>query len=474
MSDFSVILNNQQQPIPLYKGNRLYSFYAPEKEVARYIDLKYTNKKSVIVIGDVGYYLTKALYERNGVKNILVIIPKIECLDAPLLEKNIPECVSICKTLNKDQIILQLEKWLNWQLLFDTQILVWENSLKNIPMLIDICQLVYSYFSQRVATLTTSNYFGFNWIKNAIHHSLYANSSYQIPMSKKTVALVASGASLNNHIGFLKEKQNELTIICVSSALKTLFHHKVKVDYVVATDGGYHAKTLLVPLEREIKNHPPLLITTLHSAKTKYFATTLINQNSSIDKALGEFHQYSFNLPETPSVSCTALLIARKLSSLPLLVFGLDLDSENEKIHATPHPSYDKAHNKSSKINPIQNQLYSNYMGSSLNALIRYREWFIDYQKEDKQWFRVETNGSPQIDNVISIKQAFKLLSQNKNTEISNGFIAHKKKTITKNEIIKKLCKHKESILLDFYPNFDDNKKEKIWNKIVEQNETDN
>ena len=45
MSDFSVILNNQQQPIPLYKGNRLYSFYAPEKEVARYIDLKYTNKK---------------------------------------------------------------------------------------------------------------------------------------------------------------------------------------------------------------------------------------------------------------------------------------------------------------------------------------------------------------------------------------------------------------------------------------------
>lgn len=468
MSLFSIQINKESLPIPLYNNARLYSFYDPIKEATRYADQKYSGGKNIIIIGDVGFYLAKVLSCHQARPKLFVIAPRLKCDQATLLQHNLPPQAIFFDTDNLTTLLAKLDKALTDKMLFETQILVWQTALNLVPNLKELASTIYCYFSQRVATLKTANHFGFNWIKNGINHSLSSCQYHTIPKSNKPVVIVASGASLNGLTNFLKKIRERVTLICVSSAYLTLLHYKIDPDYLVATDGGYYAKRLLAPLHYSSKNLP-IFITTLHGACTNYPKVALIDQGSIVDKALSGFHKYAFSLEETPSVSCTALLLARKIWEQEIFVVGLDLGSNNEKLHCVPHISINRLHTNSSRLNQVQCSCYNFFVGGSLVSLQRYKEWFLEYTKRDTNWYRVEATMATELKNTITASDAYNLIcSHKKNEHHSSTPTSYEKKiTPTKNEIAAALTKHKKAILEDFYPNFEDEQKAEIWKRIM-------
>ncbi len=182
----------------------------------------------------------------------------------------------------------------------------------------------------------------------AITHS-YGIRDVSDKLTHQPVIVAAAGPSLDNNVHQLRPVQNQITIICVDTAYRTLIHNGITPDIIVSTDptslnqahfeGLKPDPSAILAFDPEVYHPIPkrwpydrLFLNLEKNAFTRW-----------IEDCMGPFGY----LPKGGSVGHTAFYLARALGADPIVFIGLDLafNTEGGKTHASSsalHRKYGK------------------------------------------------------------------------------------------------------------------------------------
>ena len=240
--------------------------------------------------------------------------------------------------------------------------------------------------------LVTRQFFEKKWLLNSCNYLKYARNFCQPHISsKQPVVICASGPSLQNSISVIKENFEKCFVICLSSATSVLLNNNIIPDLILTTDGGWwageHLKSLKVhneipiaaPCEAFIpkvilKNNP--LLTLQYNDSSSFISTQILEQAGL----------QTFNALRNPTVSGTALFLAKAITDNKIFFCGLDLAGEKGQQHTKPNEIEKDNLIKDNRLKNTESRIaYSRYNTQSLGI---YRDWFCE-QKDLDSVYRV-------------------------------------------------------------------------------------
>lgn len=247
---------------------------------------------------------------------------------------------------------------------------------------------------QAKTVLTTRQFFEKKWLINSCNFFKYVNTIAEaLPESKLPLVICASGPSLKASLNTIKENQDKLFILCLSSALSVLIKNSIKADMILTTDGGFWAGEHL----KYLKKNPDILLAAPCEAfipkkvlscnpllSLKYNDCSSFINGEIIEKA----GLPSFEALRNPTVSGTGLYLAKAITNNKIYFCGLDLAASKGFSHTQPN----ELENNNCLVD---NRLYTkekriSASGFSSKSLEIYREWFSSLsQKEVEDLYRV-------------------------------------------------------------------------------------
>ncbi|MEW6607782.1 MAG: 6-hydroxymethylpterin diphosphokinase MptE-like protein [bacterium] len=150
------------------------------------------------------------------------------------------------------------------------------------------------------------------------------------------VIIVAAGPSLDKNVMHLKEAKDKAVIICVDTALRTLFNHNIKPDLVITIDAtaknyNYYLKDLDIS-DIYLIAGPAVYPETFLSAISKIFV-------SSFGHPLLDWIETFIGVKGTiklgGSVSTAAFDLARRGAANPIIFIGQDLGFPDDKVYTS-------------------------------------------------------------------------------------------------------------------------------------------
>ena len=233
--------------------------------------------------------------------------------------------------------------------------------------------------------LVTRQFFEQKWLINSCNFIKYAENLCQ-PFNKTKLPLVvcASGPSLQGCLTTIKSFNNKIFILCLSSALPVLIKNEIIPDLILTTDGGYWAGQHI----KYLKKNPGIGL----AAPCEAFIPKTILQGSPI-LALKYNDSSSFigleilkdagikaqEAVRNPTVSGTALYLAKALTDNKIFFCGLDLAQGKGFQHSQPNELEKNNEVYDSRLNTKESRIgRSRYNSSSLDI---YRNWFISLDK---------------------------------------------------------------------------------------------
>ncbi len=191
------------------------------------------------------------------------------------------------------------------------------------------------------SSLATIKTFGRKWLGNACRFFLTVESTASCKPFSAPCVVAASGPTLLKSLRELASYRGRFALIAVSSALGACRNSGLDPDIVVSTDGGNWSLMHLYPLV----SHKTLVaapMTSLSSASISRSCPFLIlDQGSFVESRLipllGVQADSPVSLPAHGTVSGTALLLASKICTGPIITAGFDLAAFGEIDHARPN-----------------------------------------------------------------------------------------------------------------------------------------
>lgn len=219
------------------------------------------------------------------------------------------------------------------------------------------------------ATLKTS---GRRWILNACRSFLLAEELLQTDREEVPIVLAAAGPTLEEAIEDIRPYREGYRLVAVSSALAALRARGLEPDLVVGTDGGNWSRYHLYPLAADAL---PLAapLTALPSAALSP-PLLLLSQGFFPEEDLVVKLGGGIRIPSHGTVTGSALALAARLSSGPLLVCGLDLASRDIRSHASPQGFDRLIEGKIRRLSPLESLVWDREWGSHPEAL-ELRPW---------------------------------------------------------------------------------------------------
>lgn len=194
------------------------------------------------------------------------------------------------------------------------------------------------HLETRKTELISRQYFEKKWFINSINFFKYINKTKLLHQIDKPVLIIASGPSLKDCLKIIYENQCKFVIIGLSSAINVLLKNKIIPDFCISTDGGFWATKHLKPL---INTNIPLAVTS-ESCIQKEFLQNLpiipLAYSDGLSSSLFEKLNFSYIKAErNPTVSGTALILAKQFTSNKVFFAGLDLCCQKGFAHTQPN-----------------------------------------------------------------------------------------------------------------------------------------
>ncbi len=236
---------------------------------------------------------------------------------------------------------------------------------------------VQQFLIERNASIITTVNFGMRWLRNSFIN--FTNQSHFTYIDKidKPVLIAASGPSLSYSLNLLMENRNRVFLIALPSSLHVLQHVNLKPDLIINTDPGFWN---ILHFMRYPYHDIPVAMPLTASFNKLQNPVFLINQNTYIEKILLQTLKIpSISLPSNGTVAGSALSLANKLTSFPVIFAGLDFSYDDIHEHVTPHTFDTLIETEQSRLSPLLSILYSRKIGNVLPGNIRQNRAFNTY-----------------------------------------------------------------------------------------------
>jgi hypothetical protein len=350
----------------------LHSRYDPELEARRFAqeELGSSSPSHVVLLGPCLGYLASAVRSlRPGARIVSVQFSGF------FAEQGGTRADASWDPISPLSLESFLDKTLDEDAISGVAVLEWEAASKVFPEEANAAKAAVKASLDRLAassyTVKTS---GRRWIANSCASFLLAKKACRAEATEAPILVASAGPSLWSSLLELPKRAEGFVVLAVSSALSACLRAGIAPDLVVASDGGYWSRLHLYPL---IACPLPLAtpLTALPSAAI-YRGTplTLIHQGTFAESELLPFLGDSIALPPHGTVSGTAIQLAARLTSGPIVVAGLDLASFGDQDHARPHGFEPVLVNDASRIAPMETASWSR-ASASAPILLRNRPW---------------------------------------------------------------------------------------------------
>lgn len=208
----------------------------------------------------------------------------------------------------------------------------------------DVEALVHARLQRSWQNKITTIHMGRLWITNIIANvpQLPRAGDVSTFTTNRPVAVVGAGPSLDRTVHTLARHRPELFILTVDTAYQSLLARGIRPDALCVVE-AQHANlgdVLGTPIQSQIvwadiASYPGLLRRC--SRNRLFFFSSTFGETS----LLARLDEYGFRpaaLPPLGSVGATAVELARRITTAPILLFGLDFAFAHGKTHARGTP----------------------------------------------------------------------------------------------------------------------------------------
>lgn len=368
----------------------LHSFYNPTKEAQRFVDslsVDYTPPFIILVEPGIGYCIPP-LREKFPKSKIIIIRLSEELIKynnqgdiiINYFDKQIDLYTKFNEIMTEGNLINSL--FLQWP----PSSTIFKELLYNFSIDIKNC------FEKAKTILITRENFEKKWFLNSISFINYSKHLYKLNKKiKSQILIISSGPSLKDTISIIKNNQKYLFIIALSSAIKVCLNNDIIPDLVITTDGGYwagqHLKSLYkfnipvaIPVEAFIQRS---LLNNIKTIPLDYGdgISSLLLKNMGIK---------TMSAKRNGTVSGTALEFALENSESDIYIAGLDLATQKGFQHCQPNENDLNNEVNDNRLNPKSKR---NTLGEfNNNALDLYKDWFNNYNLNNRKVFRIINN----------------------------------------------------------------------------------
>jgi hypothetical protein len=338
----------------------LHSSYDPEREADRYLDGAAGGRSPscFILSGPCLDYLSPAIRKRFGEALIVSIQHDARFGEyaGPLPSGRGADAVWYPgSALSREAF---LEACLPEEALGGIAFLEWQPAAQAYPEEAELTrEAVKSTLDRLASSNATLKAFGRLWIRNACRNVLLVDTILtppDHPVTDRPVVVAAAGPSLVDGLDVLRPFRQRFLLFAVSSALAACRGAGFEPDFVVASDGSYWSRLHLYPLGTRGANLAmPLTAAPLPSVGTALPFLALVQGNFP-EPELAPLVGGGLPLPGHGTVSGTALHLAARLSSGPIIVAGMDLASRDIVSHARPHGFDTVTREFQSRLGPLE------------------------------------------------------------------------------------------------------------------------
>lgn len=200
------------------------------------------------------------------------------------------------------------------------------------------------------------------WARNIFHNlaSLAELDPKPLPSFPGPVIVCGAGPSLEAALPFIAENRSGLSVVVCDTALGSLIDFGIEPDLVVCLEGQAHnlpdfvpAGRRAIPLLADLSSHPA----TFRALTGKKHLTAVEIAPSPFLRRVGAIGLPALACPPLGSVGVHAVHVARRLTTAPVLITGLDFSSELGKTHARGSPSLRAELSSLSRLSRWPNQL---------------------------------------------------------------------------------------------------------------------
>lgn len=340
---------------PIYKCNNiyLYSKYDPIREAKRFVEQQDIKENVVTICG--ADYVNIELSKNEKVKNILSIEPidfdnrvdipkKITFKNIDNFEKFLWDKVAI------DEIDINSISLIVWLPLLESDSNLFMPIIEKIASIIR--KVTMSYLTEKKFMLRELR----NCVKNTLGYS-----NIKILENKRVgeeyALIIASGASLYDHIEKIKNIKDYITIFSLPSSLPYLYYNGIDVDYAIAVDPGYATFYHISKYRKRLT-----LLTTLSITpsvlKINNINPIFFNYGSELENMIFKNINIITSYSEG-SVIFNLLNILEKLDYKKVIIIGLDFSFKDHKSHIKEGYFEKEFLSKSSYFNTIDYYILS-------------------------------------------------------------------------------------------------------------------
>jgi len=358
----------------LYNGIRLNSSYDPLSEARRHIEHEISISPGTVIISGctLGYLIEQTRSMFPSAKILCFFYEEIlfEYCRKKFGVRMPESCLVHTEEMSETEVFLSGK--LGEPDLEGLTVLEWGPSAR---IFIDQSEKVRQCLAQRVremnGSILATKTFGRRWISNAFRN--FYRMEHNIVLEQggaPAAAIIGSGPSLADSIGFLKQHRKRLFVLALSSSLEFLSTFNVSPDAVVATDPGFWASVLMNPLEN---TGIPLFIPLSASAPSGIISDlpiAVLNQGLfHEEQLLSDLSLESNRILPGGTVAATALHLGRYITKGPLFAAGIDLCYRDIHIHSRPHAFDILDEVVSDRINPLLSRAWKHSVDTTVEIL---------------------------------------------------------------------------------------------------------
>lgn len=371
-----------------YNGIMLHSAYSPQKEAERFVDsqvIPFIPKYIIILEPAIGFC---SEYFKKKIPSAKVCAIRFSNEFSKFNNK-----FDFVFNLFEPDFEARLFNTLGEEGLFSSLFFTWPASAKIFQAEEKVAlSKIKKQLNLAQTVLFTHNSFARRWFLNFVNIVSRIEKTQTLKKTNFPIVLCASGPSLQSSVKKLKELENNLFIIAVSSALNVLLKNNLVPDLVISTDGGFWAKKHLYPLK---KNKIPLALAIEANLPQILFSELSIIPliySDGMESAFIKKTDINYVIVQrNGTVSGTAAELALSLTENLVFMCGLDLEAGCGIQHSQPNILEDENSATDNFFCPKETRISKSRCNSS--SLRIYREWFCNLnEKKWQRFFRLSDN----------------------------------------------------------------------------------
>ena len=325
------------------KRHFISSAYNPQKQAKNILrPYRFEDRGDVILFGDSLGYLSQEIFKELNFRHRFFIVIH----DKSLLK--------IMMTYNNMSSLIYADnvRWLMGEEYKDVLFLAFEQRPPEYLLTIrnnvveemdqrfydDLSNLIQKALSTKLCEFYTLYKVGKTFRENLIKNIRFISKHPHVQelnglLKGRPAVMIAAGPSLDKNIHVLKENQNKVFIICVSTVLKKVLDYGILPDIVATFDMGQASCRYLEGVETDI----PLVVDleAHHKILPKYNGPVFLwPPNKPVTKWISKFSKDFTIMQKGSSVSHLIFFVAELLECSPLIMVGMDLAFTDNKTHA--------------------------------------------------------------------------------------------------------------------------------------------